>query len=297
MGRTVYVKFKDRADNSSQTVSATIVLDQAVPTGSVAINNGADYITNRNVTLALAANDSGTGARYMHLSDGVTSSGWISYTTSAAWALSSGDGSKTVTVRWRDLAGNISTPATDTIVLDTLPPSVTISPLSSYQASPTFPVSVSGTDATSGVASYDVQFRDGLGGAWTGWLTATTSTTTSFSGQEGHTYSHMPADCRVEAAGPERRVEHVTRVDLDLKLLAGVDGRAGRKLHAGDLPATRPRQCKRVPVGCTNLQQPAAARQPALQLGDPRLIARCAAGVALQWHRVHLVIILGQLAL
>ncbi len=187
--KTVFVKFKDRADNTSPALSATIVLDQVAPTGAVVINNGAAYATNRNVSLGLAGSDSGTGVRQMYLFDGVTSSGWISYTTSAAWPLAAGDGSKMVTARFRDLAGNISAPVTDTIVLDTLAPSVSVSPLSSYQFSPTFSVTVLGTDATSGVASYDLEFRDGLSGSWTGWLTATTATSASFSGQDGHTYS------------------------------------------------------------------------------------------------------------
>ncbi|MFL5805200.1 MAG: hypothetical protein ACJ8CR_26100 [Roseiflexaceae bacterium] len=187
--KTVYAKFKDRADNVSQPVSATIVLDQTSPAGSVAINNGAAYTTNRTITLALTASDSGTGVRQMYLSDGVMSSGWISYTTSAAWALAGGDGNKTITARFRDAAGNVSALATAAIVLDTLPPSATVSPLSSYQVSPTFPITVSGTDATSSVASYDVEFRDGVSGAWTGWLTGTTVTTASFTGLDGHTYS------------------------------------------------------------------------------------------------------------
>jgi hypothetical protein len=186
--KTVYAKFKDRADNVSQSASATIVLDQTSPTGSVVINNGAAYTTNRTVALALTASDSGTGVRLMYLSDGVTSSGWISYTASTAWVFASGDGTKTITARFRDAAGNLSALTTATIVLDTLPPSATVNPMSSYQGSLTFPVVVSGADATSGVASYDVQFRDGVSGAWTGWLNGSTVTTASFTGQEGHTY-------------------------------------------------------------------------------------------------------------
>ncbi|HEU5098367.1 MAG TPA: VCBS repeat-containing protein [Roseiflexaceae bacterium] len=187
--KTVYAMFKDRAHNTSPIVSTAIVLDQLAPTGGVQINSGAMYTTNRNVGLSLAASDVGTGVRYMALFDGLTSSGWISYTASAGWLLAGADGIKTVTARFRDLAGNISDPSTDTIVLDTLAPSVTMSPLSSYQFSPTFSVGLSGSDATSGISNYDVQFRDGANGAWTGWLTATTATSTSFSGQDGHTYS------------------------------------------------------------------------------------------------------------
>lgn len=53
---------------------------------------------------------------------------------------------------------------------------------------PTFPVTWSGTDTQSGVRSYGLQVRDGLGGVWTPWLTATTQTTAMFNGELAHTY-------------------------------------------------------------------------------------------------------------
>jgi hypothetical protein len=186
--KTVYAQIKDRANNVSQPASATIVLDQTVPTGTIAINNGAAYASNRVVTLAPAASDSGTGVKQMYLSDGVTSSGWMSYTTSAAWTLAGSDGNKSITAKFRDAAGNVSALATAAILLDTAAPLVTVAPLSSYQSSLTFPVTWLGTDATSGVASYDVEFRDGESGAWTGWLTGSAVSTAGFAGQEGHTY-------------------------------------------------------------------------------------------------------------
>jgi hypothetical protein len=187
--KTVFAKFKDRADNVSEPVSAAIVLDQTAPAGSVTINDGAAYTTSRNVTLALDASDSGTGVKQMYLSDGVTSSGWIGYATGVAWILPAGDGSKTVTARFRDAAGNLSPVATATIILDTSLPSVTIGALSTYQTQTTFQVTIVGADATSGVSSCDLEFRDGPNGAWTSWLIGTTATTASFTGQDGHTYS------------------------------------------------------------------------------------------------------------
>ncbi len=41
-------------------------------------------------------------------------------------------------------------------------------------------VSWSGSDAGSGIISYDVQYRIGTGGTWTDWLTGTTATSHSF---------------------------------------------------------------------------------------------------------------------
>jgi uncharacterized protein YjiK len=43
-------------------------------------------------------------------------------------------------------------------------------------------------DNLSGVATYDVQFRDGTGGVWTDLATGTVDTRTNFVGTDGHTY-------------------------------------------------------------------------------------------------------------
>ncbi len=70
---------------------------------------------------------------------------------------------------------------------DLAPPTSSVQPLPalSYVL---FPVRWSGTDAGTGVASYDVQYRDGLEAAWTPWLTATAATTATFAGVVDHTY-------------------------------------------------------------------------------------------------------------
>jgi hypothetical protein len=116
-------------------------------------------------------------------------------------------------VRWRDLAGNISAPAT--IALDTLPPSVSVAPLSLYQASSVFAVSVSGSDTTSGVASYDLEFRDGASGAWVSWLTGTAAATANFTGQDGHSYSFRArAHDRAGNTGAFSAGDATTTVDL-----------------------------------------------------------------------------------
>ena len=58
--------------------------------------------------------------------DNVTYSVAETYATSKAWTLSSGDGPKTVHVKFLDAAGNPSAPAEDGITLDTVPPQVSI---------------------------------------------------------------------------------------------------------------------------------------------------------------------------
>jgi glucose/arabinose dehydrogenase len=92
--------------------------DIVKPSGTVLINGGAARTKRRVVNLALSASDPepGTGVDSMRFSnDGTTWSTWEPYGTSKVWYLSSGYGTKTVYVQFRDRAGNASEVATDTI--------------------------------------------------------------------------------------------------------------------------------------------------------------------------------------
>lgn len=188
--KTVYAKFKDQAGNISSAASDTIVLDSAPPTGTVIVNSGASTTTSSNVTLTLAAIDATSGVAQMSFSnDGSSWSSWESHSTSKNWTLASGDGSRTAYARFKDNAGNVSSTLSDAITVDSVAPSISLSSVSTYQSSLTFTVSWAGTDATSGIASYDVQSKDGTSGTWTDWQMATTETSASFIGQDSHTYS------------------------------------------------------------------------------------------------------------
>ncbi|CAG0928909.1 hypothetical protein TFLX_01146 [Thermoflexales bacterium] len=50
-------------------------------------------------------------------------------------------------------------------------------------------------DPLTGIASFDIQYRDGIDGSWTNWLTQTTQTSATFSGQYGHTYYFRSRAC------------------------------------------------------------------------------------------------------
>lgn len=91
--------------------------------------------------------------------------------------------------RARDYAFNVEPYPADYEVFTTVdvtpPTSAASSP--EYAPAPTFVVSWGGSDATSGIVSYDVQYRDGAG-PWTDWLLGTTDTSAAFVGELGHTY-------------------------------------------------------------------------------------------------------------
>jgi hypothetical protein len=125
----------------------------------------------------------------MHVSDdGSSWSGWEAYASSKAWTLPSGDGSKTVYVQYRDHLGQVSSTYSDTITLDTTPPSSSAtSPAST--TSDSFVVSWSGTDNLSGIATYDVQYRVGSSGSWSSWLSGVSESSAVFGpASPGQTY-------------------------------------------------------------------------------------------------------------
>lgn len=70
------------------------------------------------------------------------------------------------------------------------PPTSQVDPLATVQTATSFMVSWSSADRGAGLASYDIQVRDGDTEApWTPWLMATTVTSAPFTGLDGHTYT------------------------------------------------------------------------------------------------------------
>jgi hypothetical protein len=118
---TFYVKAVDPAGNSDTTSSSrTWTVDKTAPTGTVSINNGDFRTRTRSVTLTLSATDPspGSGVAQMRISNtqsGLSAASWVAYSTSKAWTLTTGTGTKTVYVQYRDGVGNSSAIVTDTI--------------------------------------------------------------------------------------------------------------------------------------------------------------------------------------
>jgi len=73
------------------------------------------------------------------------------------------------------------------VPIDVQPPVVTTTspPLVS---SPSFTVTWAAVDATSGVAAFDMQMRDGLDGSWQDWILDTTGQSALLTGERGHRY-------------------------------------------------------------------------------------------------------------
>jgi hypothetical protein len=135
--KTVYAKFRDVVGNETSPVSDSIILDSISPAGLIIINTGDEYTNQLSVTLTLSASFKPVvqkdpakvvgrlSSEEMLISNRPDLSGamWQAYASPIDWTLEAGDGVKMVYVKFRDKAGNESHVASDSIILDTTPPS------------------------------------------------------------------------------------------------------------------------------------------------------------------------------
>ncbi len=123
VGRFVITQTVTGTGGVTATFSTNILTDLDPPTGSVVINDGASFTTNRVVTLALTANDnSGVVARMRFSNDGVTWTAWEPYAPTRQWEFPPGVTTRTVRAQFEDPYGNVSAVVSDSIFLDPTPP-------------------------------------------------------------------------------------------------------------------------------------------------------------------------------
>ncbi|MBI5664011.1 MAG: hypothetical protein HZC49_02805 [Nitrospirae bacterium] len=127
---TLYVQEKDTAGNWSNSGSHTILIDITAPSGTITINSGAASTNDPSVTMGLTCNDgTGSGCSQMQFSDNNGTS-WTTpeaFSETKFWTLS-GDGDKTIYVKFKDAVGNWSNAFSDTIILDETAPATTAIP-------------------------------------------------------------------------------------------------------------------------------------------------------------------------
>lgn len=153
-----------RHDN--QRTGCYLVQDKTPPTGGIKINNSAEYVHSRTVILTMSAEDDISGVDKMQFSyDNVIWTQPETYAQTKSWTLSSGDGKKTVYVKFKDSAGNWSEPVSAGIILDTIPPCITQSAIISGSGI-TFTAKV--IDAGSGVQDVFLHWQKKVL-KWRGW--------------------------------------------------------------------------------------------------------------------------------
>ncbi|OQB28613.1 MAG: hypothetical protein BWY10_00323 [Chloroflexi bacterium ADurb.Bin180] len=184
-----YIWLVDKACNSNyqQWAMATLRYDVTPPTttyaalGSTGLSGW--YVSPVTVLLNCSDAHSGCadgGTRY-RLGDG----DWV---TGASFSIAS-EGTVSFTYHSVDVAGNAEVIRTATIRVDLSPPS-SYAYSDSSSPSPSFTVRWDGSDATSGIAYFDVQYRAGASGAWQDWAIGVDPLQRSklFNGQRGKTY-------------------------------------------------------------------------------------------------------------
>ena len=122
--KTVYLWVKDIAGNINVGVSsATITLDRQVPVNiSFWIQEG-DYTNSRVIHLnGISATGAGDILIDGNVQDANNVRQWINHTNSQEVTLTSGEGAKTVTIKFRDAAGNETSEIGRAIILDVTPP-------------------------------------------------------------------------------------------------------------------------------------------------------------------------------
>lgn len=148
---TVYVKYRDSAQNETGCVSDTIEHDSSAPTGgSITINSGAAATNSTNVTLTLTATD----ANKMYVTNvaGCGSGGtWEDFAGTFGWTLGQTNTTATVYVKYRDINLNETGCFSDTIIHDNQIPtgeSVSINSNASYTNSTAITLTLAVTGAS-----------------------------------------------------------------------------------------------------------------------------------------------------
>lgn len=180
--KTVYAQLMDAAGNLSDLFYDTVMMEVLGPEGSITISSGATYATSASVVLTLCATDAGCGVHEMRLSnDGSTWTDWELYRTSKDWTLSPGDGSKVVSVQYEDGGGNLSIVYTDGIIMESSLPegSIIINSGDASTNATSVTLTLSATDAGSGISEMRFSNDDSIWSAWEGYGTSKAWTLTS----------------------------------------------------------------------------------------------------------------------
>jgi YD repeat-containing protein len=116
---TTTLKFfsTDLASNSETVKTEAYTIDSTPPTGTITINSGAASTDDLSVTLTLTCDDANGCSQMTFSNDNVNYSTAETYASTKAWALTTGDGTKTVYAKFKDPAGNWSTVYSDSIML------------------------------------------------------------------------------------------------------------------------------------------------------------------------------------
>jgi hypothetical protein len=182
--KTVEVRYRDAAGNVSETSSATARLDTTMPVGWLSVANDALAVNSTATSIDAWAMDM-NGPVLMRMRNGGEAwpTSWTAITSGAQpWTLPVGDGSKAVSVQYKDAAGNI-TLIKEQVILDTAAPTGALAieggaPATNDAAAT---LGLTATDANDPIM---MRLRDS-GGEWGEWQRHDASVPWTLSGADG----------------------------------------------------------------------------------------------------------------
>lgn len=157
--RLVEYRSTDEAGNAEEVKSLTVKIDTVVPTTTITVPaaTGTDGWHTSRPSITLAATDGAAGSGIASIEYRIAGGDWTPYTIAVPVT---GEGERLVEYRSTDAAGNVETARSQTVKVDTAPPVVT----SAESGTTTKKVTLTATDATSGVAG--IEYRIGDDAEW-----------------------------------------------------------------------------------------------------------------------------------
>jgi hypothetical protein len=121
--KIVYLRLKDEADNISNPAQAKIIVDTKPPAGEISIDNKSKFTNHKEKKVALQIQfDDASEMQLSEMADFKDVDWHPVKKTIPDYTLSGEDGPKTIFLRLKDKAGNISTPISAHIILDRTAP-------------------------------------------------------------------------------------------------------------------------------------------------------------------------------
>ncbi|EJL21040.1 Ig-like domain-containing protein [Brevibacillus sp. BC25] len=206
-------------DEAQNRTTIRFTLDKTPPTGTLSIDNGAEFAKTEDVTLQLTASGNPDDIE-MAISNADDNSGtWERFTATKAWKLADGstNGTKTVYVKLRDKAGNVIK-LSDTIELDVVVPtgSITINNGDNYTKSRDVTLAITANDSTSVV---QIRFANG-DNDWSDWEAVTATKAWQLKSGDGTKTVEMQITDR---AGHITTVSDTIELDADAPVVTGVE--------------------------------------------------------------------------
>ena len=161
------LQFLDYDKNVVGSDSITIIAP-VPPAGSILINAGAAYTASPQVTLFLFASGTYPVTQMQMSNDNATWTAWEAFAANRAWTLSAGDGFKAVYFRVRNTMGVSSAVSSDSIVLDSAPPTGSIAINAGAARTYTMIVTLNVLATDSGVGVAQMRFSDNTV-SWSAW--------------------------------------------------------------------------------------------------------------------------------